>query len=1623
MVNNLQDSGYQEFIRQLSNLIAARIHTPEADLIADFANNYYANTQLSELLDKSLDDTYGEVVSTWHFIQNLDRKNTKIRIFNPTVENDGWQTTHTVLEILTLDMPFIVDSVRMALNNHAIAIHSIINTVFTVERSGTGQVLSAVPHDTHAHQGGIQEAILHIEIVRQSNESKLALLRHEILSILAELKVGVADFPNMLTQLEQVKESLKQKADCIDNNTVPSVIELLTWLSEENFTFLGYRNYALTNEEKRISPMKEFDLGIIKVNTQVDLLDDIDVYSAMQDQTLVFAKSSTLSRIHRPTYPEIIIINDYDKTGQRIGEHRFLGLFTAKAFQEDPARIPLIGEKLAQIIEQTGLDKTSHDYKQLKRIISTLPREDLFRVNTEELFKTITGILHIKERPRLKLFVHSDPFKRFVSCIIYAPRDCYSTEMRIKFQTILCKVFESNEINFSTQFSESILVQVHIVLKVSPDKPIDVNTADIERRLADVYRTWEDDLQLALNEVLGEEEAAAANAIYLHAFPASYKEDFLPRMAVADIRHMATMNETAPMDLSFYRAVEDASGLFRFKLFHLEKIIPLSDVIPVLENLGLKILGERPYEVRRKNNSAIWIHDFSVRSYIDEEINIDHIKNCFQAAFRQAWKGAIENDGFNRLVIGAQLSWQEVMLLRGYAKYLKQINFPFSQSYIETALGNYHFITHQLITLFKIRFDPDKEKNRNANEETCLTLLYAELDKVENLDEDKILRRFVEAIMATVRTNYFQWYKNSPEMPYLSLKFDPAKITDIPLPRPMYEIFVYSARVEAVHLRAGKVARGGLRWSDRKEDFRTEVLGLVKAQQVKNSVIVPVGAKGGFVCKMLPVTEDRELINKEVIASYQLFVSALLEITDNLKEGIVVPPDNVVRKDGDDPYLVVAADKGTASFSDIANRISLQKGFWLGDAFASGGSAGYDHKKMAITARGAWVSVQSHFRELDFNIQKHPFTVIGIGDMSGDVFGNGLLMSKKIKLVAAFNHMDIFIDPTPNAEKSFVERQRLFDLPRSTWQNYNKELISKGGGVFSRKAKSIAISPEMQKCFSIQEEKLTPNALISALLKAPVDLIWNGGIGTYIKATREQHFDVGDKTNDAVRVNGSEVNCRVFSEGGNLGITQLGRIEMAMKGIALNADFIDNSAGVDCSDHEVNLKILLNHIVANGDMTPKQRNELLVEMTEEVADLVLHDNYRQVQAISFNESLSAGRLDELKRYIHYLEGLGKLNRVLEFLPGDDEMNERKKSGRGLTRPELAILLSYSKNLLKEQLLECHLLDDPCVAVRLETAFPRVITSKFKKQLYNHQLREEIIATQVANSIVNDMGFTFVLRMHDASGAESADIVKAYIISRSIYQLDELWNEIQALDYKVSAQTQLKMMTDISRVIRRATRWFLRNRRGTLDVQQVIDHFQPKINEISANLLHFIRGELKENYENSMQDLLQQGVPDALASKVASIAAMPSFLGMIEASDITHKPLHDVATLYFMLGDELHLHWFRTQIHTLQISNHWQALARETYRDDLDWQQRALTVSVLQTEMQSNLSLQERLQVWKKCYKSLLNRWAVMLNELKAGNVQEFSMYTVALRELLDIAQYSVHSCLNIQLDSDEKDSR
>ncbi len=996
--------------------------------------------------------------------------------------------------------------------------------------------------------------------------------------------------------------------------------------------------------------------------------------------------------------------------------------------------------------------------------------------------------------------------------------------------------------------------------------------------------------------------------------------------------------------------------------------------------MGLRVIGERPHEVALADDKRIWINEFIVDSQ-GRTIDVNTIHDAFVEAFTKVWFGDAENDGFNRLVISANLTWQEIALLRAYAKYLRQTGFTFSQSYIEQALMNNTEIAKALIHLFKLRFDPNPKARENTDINTLLDNIGKALDSVTSLDEDRILRRYLEVIQATIRTNFFQKTDDQKSKNYISLKFDPAAISDMPLPRPRFEIFVYSPRVEGVHLRAAKVARGGLRWSDRREDFRTEVLGLMKAQQVKNTVIVPEGAKGGFVLKASNLADmTRDEIQKRRYRVLFHFISGLLDITDNIKDGEIVPPVDVVRYDEDDPYLVVAADKGTATFSDIANRISNAYGFWLCDAFASGGSAGYDHKKMGITSRGAWVSVQRHFREIGIDPNKQDFTVVGIGDMSGDVFGNGMLLSNHIKLIGAFNHLHIFVDPNPDAEKSYEERKRMFALPRSSWSDYNPDLISAGGGVFNRSAKSIKLTPEMKAAFATDKDALSPNELIRVILKAPVDLIWNGGIGTFVKSTRETNLDVGDKTNDAIRLDAPELRARVIAEGGNLGMTQMSRVEYSLNGGICNTDFIDNSAGVDCSDHEVNIKILLNNMVAAGSLTIEQRNHMLEQMTQEVGELVLADNYDQTLMLSLETSVSLQTIDFLRQYMNDLEKSGRLDRKLEFLPDNQVIQDRKQNNLPLTRPELAVLLAYCKMYLKRDLLNTNVPDEPYFDKYLATAFPKLISEKYPAQLKEHSLRREIIATQLCKAITDRMGINFIERLHRETGLSMDFIIRAFAVAENIFDLESLWRQINALDYKVDAAVQYRMMLTLYQLIRRSTRWFLRNRKQNLDIAASIEAFTPLISQLTSNLPSLLDVPEKTALDQLVQQYVAEGVPEPLAHSVANCNYLFTALDIVEASSKYEIDLLKMARTYYLLGNRLELNYLREMMNAYVVGSQWDELARAGFRDDLDRAQRKLSTRILTMKGKNGKEpeIEERIDLWVKRYHFLLDRCRICL---------------------------------------------
>ena len=1025
----------------------------------------------------------------------------------------------------------------------------------------------------------------------------------------------------------------------------------------------------------------------------------------------------------------------------------------------------------------------------------------------------------------------------------------------------------------------------------------------------------------------------------------------------------------------------------------------------MLENMGLKVEDESPSKIKPATGERVWLHDFGML-HDGTELDLDRIRQRFQDAFLRVWQGDVENDGFNRLVLRAGLSWREIVILRAYCKYLRQAGVTFSQTYMESALAENSPIAKVLVRLFHVRFDPDHAGDRDDAEKRLVAEIGQALDAVANLDEDRILRSFLGVIRATLRTNYYQAAADGSSKPYLSFKFDPSLIPELPEPRPMFEIFVYSPRVEGVHLRGGPVARGGLRWSDRREDFRTEVLGLVKAQMVKNAVIVPVGSKGGFVAKALPSSGEREAVMNEVVACYRTFIRGLLDLTDNFVGGAIVPPPNLVRHDEDDPYLVVAADKGTATFSDIANGIAEEYGFWLGDAFASGGSQGYDHKKMGITAKGAWESVKRHFRERGVDTQTTEFSVVGIGDMGGDVFGNGMLLSEHIKLVAAFNHMHIFLDPDPDPAASYKERKRLFELPRSSWADYDQGVLSKGGSVYPRSAKSIELSPEVRRVLGVDAKAMTPNELIRVILKAPVDLLWNGGIGTYIKASDEVQSDAGDRANDAVRVDAAELRCKVIGEGGNLGVTQRGRIEFALKGGYVNTDAIDNAGGVDCSDHEVNIKILLNAVVADGDMTVKQRNKQLENMTDEVAALVLRNNYLQTQALSAARAQAPALLDVHSRFIEKLERDGSLDRAIEFLPSNEAIEERAAIGRGLCEPELSVLLAYCKITLFQELLDSDLSGDPVIAGELVSYFPKPLRDGFRDEMPKHRLCNEIISTNLANSMVNRVGITFAFRLSEETGAVASDIARAYTAAREVFDMENLWTQIEALDNRVPAQTQTMMLLEARKLVERASRWLLRNRPRPLDVAAAVSYFTPGVSILAGALGELVGSGSQAQLAADTEKLVAEGVPEALAVRVCGFDELLSALDIVAVATSTRRTVEEVAAVYFNLGAKLELHWLRDQIVALPRENRWQALARAALRDDLYSQTSVLTADVLRTESKEN-DAESRIEAWFAQNWTPVALCRQVLADLKSAGALDFSMLSVAMREIRALRQVEV----------------
>ena len=1588
-------------VDSLCSRVRERVEGADAEQVEEFVRQYYRWVPAQDLAGRDPLDLYGAAVAHWNLARKRSPGEAKVRIYNPTFEQHGFQSTHTVVEIVTDDMPFLVDSLSIAVNRRGQHVHLLIHPVIRVERDEEGELQRVLG----AHEDvGVPESVIHIEVDRQTERGELAALHDDVLEVLGDVRAAVEDWPAMTQQARDLAATLDDPPPPVSDAERREANALLEWLADDHFVFLGYREYELAEEEgeERLRALPETGLGILRggrrprasISRPFDELPPRVRALARAARLLILTKANSRATVHRPSYLDYVGVKRFDAEGNVVGERRFLGLYTSAAYKARPHEIPLLRHKAAAVIERAAFPPGSHDEKALVDILETLPRDELFQVHEDELFSMAMAIHALGDRQRVRLLVRRDEYERFLSCLVFLPRERFNTQNRERVGEILREAFGGESVDFSLRLTE-FTVRIHFMVRTGPGPLPDVDVQALEDRIVEVTRSWTDALQEALVDELGEEAGNRLFRRYGHAFPAAYQEDHVARSAVADVRRLEAMQDgSEPLAMSLYRPIEAADGVLRCKLYRSGEPVMLSAVLPMFEHAGLQVADERPYGIRPRDGDPAWVYDFGL--VYDGELDVDEVRDDFEDTFTRVWRGEVESDRFNGLVLRARLTWREVVVLRAIARYLRQGGTTFSNRYMERALLAHPDLAHALVDLFTARFDPVHPAGQEVADAIAARIEEA-IERVESLDEDRILRNFLSVIRATLRTNHFQpgaGGDRSPK-PYLSLKLDPSLIPLLPSPRPRFEVFVYSPRTEGVHLRGGHVARGGLRWSDRLEDFRTEVLGLMKAQMVKNALIVPVGAKGGFVVK-----RPREPLRDEVIACYRTFICGLLDVTDNIVDGKVVPPRDVVRFDGDDPYLVVAADKGTATFSDIANGIAAEYGFWLGDAFASGGSAGYDHKKMGITARGAWESVRRHFRERGLDVQSEGFTVVGVGDMSGDVFGNGMLLSEHIRLVAAFDHRHVFVDPDPDAATSYAERRRLFELPRSSWADYDTGLISEGGGVWPRTAKAIALSEAARAALGVDAEEVTPNELIRAILRAPVDLLWNGGIGTYVRSSEETDADVGDKANDGVRVTAADLRCRVVGEGGNLGLTQRARIEYSRAGGAINTDAIDNAGGVNSSDREVNIKILLDSVVASGDMTQKQRDELLVRMTDDVAALVLRDNGRQAQALSLAAHQAASMLDVHHRFIRHLEHVARLDRRLEALPDAEAVEERRAAGAGLTRPELAVLFAYAKVTLYAGLVESDLPEDPWLSKDLARYFPDPLPERFGDAMGRHRLRREIIATHVTNSLVDRAGMTFVFRMRDETGAPPSEVARAYAVAREMYAMPTFWADVEALDHRVPAVIQTEILLDARKLIERATRWLLRNGRRPLDIAATVAQYESGAEAIAAALPAILVDADREGWDSRVAELIAAGVPPELAARAASLRALYAVMDVTQVAAGADEPIEAVAALHFRLGARLQLHWLRDQVLALPRDDRWKAMARDALRDDVFALHRDLTDDVLRESPPGES--EERLAAWIEANREPVDRSLGLLDEIRAGGAYDLTTLPVALRELRDL---------------------
>ena len=1606
---------------------------PPREEVGDLLTAYYRHVAPEDLDGRSDADVYGALASHFRLADHRPQGTARVRVFTPTLGEHGWSAAgHSVVEVVVDDMPFLVDSVTMELSRQLRDVHVVVHPHFDVRRDVAGEL-----HEVRVVDDGqvepdddtVRESWMHVEIDRLAEDDDVDALVADLQRVLRDVRDSVEDWPRSRARMQEIVQELRTAPpEVITAEEVRQSADMLEWLAEDHFTFLGYREYRLEQQqvegpdadgptEDVLRAVPGTGLGILRgdqgTSESFARLPEAVRARARERTLLVLAKANSRATVHRPAYLDYVGIKTFDEQGRVSGERRFLGLLSSTAYAESLTRIPLLREKAREVLRRCGFDPRSYAGRALMDTLESYPRDELFHTSVDELAPMAESAMHARERRSVRAITRPDTYGRYVSVLVYLPRDRYNTSVREKFSEILLERLGGESVEFTVRINESTTARVHFVVHLprgEQDPTVTgtlraLDTTDLERRLADASRSWRDDFLAAVLAEYGEQAGAALGRRYVDSFPEAFKEDFSARTAAVDLGRLEAIEGEEGLDLALVEHLDAGRGEARLKAYRVGSPLSLSTVLPMISSLGVEVVDERPYELDGLGREC-HVYEFGLRygAALPERA-----RDLFVDALEAVWDGRAETDGFNRLVLSAGLTWRQTMLLRAYAKYMRQGGSPFAPDTIEQALVSNVDITRLLVQLFEASFDPavgEQGERDDAVEGVVFKLLQA-LEEVASLDHDRILRSYLTHVQATLRTNYFQQVvdEDGTARPkdYLSLKLEPSAIPDLPEPRPSFEIFVYSPRVEGVHLRFGAIARGGLRWSDRRDDFRTEVLGLVKAQMVKNTVIVPVGAKGGFFVKNPPPQNsgqpsDRDAWMAEGVACYRTFISGLLDITDNLVEGETVPPDDVVRHDGDDSYLVVAADKGTATFSDIANEVAASYDFWLGDAFASGGSVGYDHKAMGITARGAWVSVQRHFRERGIDCQSEDFTAVGIGDMSGDVFGNGMLLSEHTRLVAAFDHRDIFVDPDPDAATSYAERQRLFDLPRSSWQDYDTALISEGGGVWSRSRKSVPVSPQVREALGLEDDvtSLTPNQLMRAILAAPVDLLWNGGIGTYVKAASETHADAGDKANDAIRVDGAEVRAKAVGEGGNLGLTQAGRIEYARTGGRINTDFIDNSAGVGTSDREVNIKVLLDRVVSDGDLTRKQRNALLERMTDEVARLVLADNEEQNLALANALAHGPALLHVHEEQMRDLERSGRISREVEGLPSSKTVRRRLDRGEGLTAPEIAVLMSWTKIVLAQELVESDLPDDPYFDQDLRAYFPEPMREEFDERLPGHPLRREIIVTAVVNDLVNAAGISFVHRLAGESGATAPELVGANFVAREVFGSLPLRQEIRGYDNTLDAAVQTRMRIEVRTLVERATRWLVANRRPPLDHQGVVDQLAGPVQKMMTQLPDLMEGRELAAYQHRLDRLLRADVPEDLATRIAVLPPSSVLLGVVDLAQREGLDPAEVARVHFVLGERLGLSLLTERILELPRADRWQTMARAALRDDLHSVHLQLTQRVLAvTDAEDQAPA--RVQDWEEHDAVVVGRAVGTLQEICADDDADLARLSVGLR--------------------------